>query len=788
MSWNQHRSSWQPNPSATESTAKQDPRRHEGKASRSEPCVFSSWCRIPVVVLCLVFCLAIGATAKEPAQLAKDAAPSTEPPANSVEKLTESARKSVVVITFTGRDGKQQGLGSGFVIAPDGLIATNLHVIGEARPITVQLADGKSFDVKSVEAFDRNLDLALLKIDAKELPALPLGDSETLKQGQPIIALGNPHGLKHSVVAGVVSGTREIGGRPMIQLAIPIEPGNSGGPLLDMQGRVHGILTMKSLVTENLGFAVAVNSLKPLIEKPNPTIMARWLTIGALDPKEWTTRFGGGWRQRAGRILVDGPGQGFGGRSLCLSEQAIPDLPFEIAVTVKLDQEEGAAGLIFFADGADQHFGFYPSNGKLRLTRFDGADVFSWKVLHDQAHESYRRGDWNTLKVRLEKGKIQCFVNEKLAIESMEPQPSGLKVGLAKFRNTEAEFKSFKVAKEIAAATFPDDMIARLGKLVDDVPLSGATQIGLTDKLVSDGTAGVAFLRERAKRMEQQAVQLRQLATAVHERRIQNELVKVLEAPEADVDLFHAALLVAQLDNDEVDVEAFRKEIDRMARDVAESLPKDADEGTKLAALNKYLYDEHGFHGSRADYYNKSNSYVNEVLDDREGLPITLSVVYMELARRLGVKVVGVGLPGHFVVRHEPAKGDPQLIDAYEKGQKLSPADAEKLVLATTGAPLKKEQLAAASKRAIIIRILHNLLGLSQRHEDMTGMLRYVDTIVALAPEAGEERWMRAVIRFQTGRRDGAIADTDWLLEHKPAGVDLGRVNELRQLLDRPAR
>ncbi|HLJ11526.1 MAG TPA: trypsin-like peptidase domain-containing protein, partial [Planctomycetaceae bacterium] len=144
---------------------------------------------------------------------------SADEAAASVAQLTDSARKSVVVITVTGRDGRQQGLGSGFVISPDGLIATNMHVIGEARPISVQTADGKKFEVVEIHAFDRPLDLALIRIDAKDLPPLPLGESDSLKQGQPVVALGNPHGLKHSVVTGIVSGTREIEGRQMIQLA-----------------------------------------------------------------------------------------------------------------------------------------------------------------------------------------------------------------------------------------------------------------------------------------------------------------------------------------------------------------------------------------------------------------------------------------------------------------------------------------------------------------------------------------------------------------------------------------
>ncbi|MGH7194028.1 MAG: S1C family serine protease, partial [Candidatus Saccharimonadales bacterium] len=249
-------------------------------------------------------------------------------PAATVEKLVESARKSVVVVSFRGRESGGNGIGSGFIVKSDGLIATNLHVIGEARPISVRTLDGHRYDVTAIEASDREADLALLRIDAHDLPALELGDSSTLKQGQSIVALGNPRGLTHSVVTGVVSGERTIDGRTMIQLAIPIEPGNSGGPLLDLEGRVHGLLTMKSLVTANLGFAVPINRLKPLLEKPNPVPIDRWLLFGALDDRQWTPLFGARWRRRGGKIVVEGPGSGFGGRSLCLSRQDAPEAPY----------------------------------------------------------------------------------------------------------------------------------------------------------------------------------------------------------------------------------------------------------------------------------------------------------------------------------------------------------------------------------------------------------------------------------------------------------------------------
>lgn len=116
----------------------------------------------------------------------------TNSPALSVKDIAARVKPSLVTITFTGRDGSVDGTGSGFVVAADGLIATSLHVIGEARPIKVQFADGQKFDVTEVHAWDRRSDMALIRIDAKGLTPLPLGDSDTLEQGAPIVAMGNP--------------------------------------------------------------------------------------------------------------------------------------------------------------------------------------------------------------------------------------------------------------------------------------------------------------------------------------------------------------------------------------------------------------------------------------------------------------------------------------------------------------------------------------------------------------------------------------------------------------------
>jgi len=741
-----------------------------------------------------VFALAIAITPfpasaqeaiKLPAVAKKDDKPAQPAAVATVEAIAKRANPSIVVITFLGRDGKTAGLGTGFVISADGLIATNHHVIGEARPIFVKFADGKSFDVTSVHAHDRRLDLAVLKITAKDLPVLTLGDSDKLEAGQAVVAIGNPQGLEHSVVAGVVSARREVDERPMIQVAIPIEQGNSGGPLLDMQGRVQGIMNMKSLKTPNLGFAVEINSLKPMLAKPNPIAMSRWLTIGALDPREWKPLMGARWWQRAGQLFCESWGTGFGGRSLCLSGQPALELPFEIGAAVKLDDEAGAAGLIFHSDGEDKHYGFYPSSGKLRLSRFDGPDVFSWKVLKEVGSPHYRPGEWNYLKVRLEADKIRCYVNDQLVIESDDQGLTRGSVGVAKFRATRAVFKRFQMAKELPPAMVPEKLAAEVRARVENIAPLGPPAQEMVDGVSAVGSPGVQALRDRARLLEQQAGQLRTLAREVHRQRVRAALVKELSQDEEKIDLLAGALLLAWHDNDELEIETYRRQFDRLAGDLKKSLPEKADDTAKLERLVKFLFDEQGFHGSRGDYYSPSNSYLNEVLDDREGLPITLSVLFLELARRIGLRAEGVGLPGHFVVQVRPAKGESQLIDPFDSGKRMTREEAGKIVLEGTGAELRDAHLAPATKRAILTRMLQNLLGFPRRNEDAEGMLPYLDTILAIQPASAGERWIRALIRYQTGRREEAIADVDWVIEHEPEGLDLDQARELRALLEK---
>ena len=186
-------------------------------------------------------------------------------------------------------DFKQRSLGSGFIINKDGYIVTNNHVVENADKIEVILKDEKEFDAEIVGR-DVNTDLALIKIKPdRDLPVLLFGDSDALKVGQWVVAIGSPFGLEHTVTAGIVSAKgRVIGSGPyddFIQTDASINPGNSGGPLINMQGKVVGINTAIIAGGSGIGFAIPINLAKNIVNqlKTSGEVIRGWLGVGIQD-------------------------------------------------------------------------------------------------------------------------------------------------------------------------------------------------------------------------------------------------------------------------------------------------------------------------------------------------------------------------------------------------------------------------------------------------------------------------------------------------------------------------
>ncbi len=231
--------------------------------------------------------------------------PTTEP-ANAleaqVEAVYERAAPAVVNITvrsiaydFFMRPVPQEGTGSGFLYDDQGHIVTNYHVVENAEEVMVTLADGRTFPAEVVGT-DPSTDLAVIRIDAEDLPdPIPLGDSDQLKVGQFVVAIGNPFGQEGTLTVGVISALGRVIQSPdgrfigeAIQTDAAINPGNSGGPLLDLHGRVIGVnsqIISPSRASAGIGFAVSSNTVRRVV----PHLIAEgryphpWLGVQLLD-------------------------------------------------------------------------------------------------------------------------------------------------------------------------------------------------------------------------------------------------------------------------------------------------------------------------------------------------------------------------------------------------------------------------------------------------------------------------------------------------------------------------
>ena len=324
-------------------------------------------------------------------------------------------------------------------------------------------------------------------------------------------------------------------------------------------------------------------------------------------------------------------------------------------------------------------------------------------------------------------------------------------------------------------------MLEYISHELEEIDPANAT---LVELLAEAGSTAVAALELKADSLSRQSEQLRVLAAEVHHHRTVEQLSDEVAVDDEKIDMFRAALQIASLDNPELDCEASLADLRRLSASIKARLPSDANDADRLGMLDQILFSELGFHGSRGDYYNRSNSYVNEVLDDREGIPITLAVVYMELAKRLGIEIHGIGFPGHFLVRFDATDGGSQWIDVFERGKRLTRENLAQRHLEQTGEPLNDSHLEASTSREILSRMLNNLLSIAIQEKDAQSMLRYLDAMLALRPDSARSHFLRMLTARQLNQSDIAKRDARWLVIQQPSGIDMAMVKRLLQALE----
>ena len=272
-------------------------------------------------------------------------------------------------------------------------------------------------------------------------------------------------------------------------------------------------------------------------------------------------------------------------------------------------------------------------------------------------------------------------------------------------------------------------------------------------------------------------------------RRLADELVRA----ESEMDLARAALLVANEEYPQLPVELYLARLDQVAEEVKDRLACETAPLVVLSEVIETLFERRSMRGNRDSYYDPRNSFLNDVLDRGLGIPLTLSIVLLEVGWRLGLPLEGVRFPGHFLVRY---RGDEVrlLIDPFKGGKIRFEDQAQEILDRVYGGVVRMQDdfLRAASKREMLIRLLSNLKSVYVKVGDHARALAAVERLLMINPTAPTESRTRGVLLARMGRREEAAAQLESYLRVSPAAADAGRVRkmlrDLRAQSDRGGR
>ena len=260
---------------------------------------------------------------------------------------------------------------------------------------------------------------------------------------------------------------------------------------------------------------------------------------------------------------------------------------------------------------------------------------------------------------------------------------------------------------------------------------------------------------------------------------------------DASIDLATAALAIARTEYPALDVLHYLARLEKLAERVRGRMRSNPTARETLAMLNRVLFDEEGLRGNRHDYYDPRNSFLNDVLDRKLGIPITLSVVYMDVARRVGFPMAGTGMPGHFLLKHYDVMAGEIIIDPYNRGRIVSEAECQQRLneIYSGELELRPEYLQAVTHREILTRMLNNLRQVYFTKRNFTKGLVILDLLLAIPPANPELLRERGLVRLSLEQYLGAARDLGSYLKACPNAADAEDVAEtldmLRQLLAR---
>jgi len=254
---------------------------------------------------------------------------------------------------------------------------------------------------------------------------------------------------------------------------------------------------------------------------------------------------------------------------------------------------------------------------------------------------------------------------------------------------------------------------------------------------------------------------------------------RAVSGPDDWVDLACAALEIARDDYPDLDVAGYLRRIDQFAVHVMERLGNEKTVYHRIAALNSVMFEEHGFHGNRGNYYDPKNSFLNEVIERKMGIPISLSVLYMEVAQRTGLPLYGVSFPGHFLVKYSDDR-ERIVIDPFNAGEVKSKESLGKLLESLYGGKvtLVDDFLEPVTKKQIIRRMLNNLKMIYLQEKNFLKTLAVLQRLVVLDPSSAEDIRDRGSVYLKLECFQHALADFESYLGLVPNAKDADAVRE----------
>lgn len=253
-----------------------------------------------------------------------------------------------------------------------------------------------------------------------------------------------------------------------------------------------------------------------------------------------------------------------------------------------------------------------------------------------------------------------------------------------------------------------------------------------------------------------------------------------INRPEQQIDLAKAALYIAQEEYPDIEVEEYLNALDAMAFEVEERLPSERYPLKIIQTINRYLYDDLGFTGNTQGYYDHRNSFLNQVIDRRTGIPITLALVYLEISKRIDFPMVGIGMPGHFLIRPEFEEVG-IFVDAFNSGEILFEQDCQDRLAQMYGHSVQMHPsfLAPVSSKRFLVRMLTNLKMIYINSQQLEKALTIVERILLLFPNEAQELRDRGILYYHIGEWENALIDLKKYLAMVPNAEDASVIRRL---------